>query len=116
MLKKTTTEESAKATLGSGNVFADLGLENSEELLAKAELIRHINAVIDNGGYTQKELANRLGVHQPQVSLLRRGALGNFSLERLLHFVVLLGGQVDIRIGVKSAGARRNPALQVSIG
>ena len=116
MPKKTTIKESAKATLGSGDVFADLGLENSEELLAKAELIRPINAVIDSGGYTKKELANRLGVHQPQVSLLRWGALGNFSLERLLHFVVLLGGQVDIRIGVKSAGARRSPALQVSIG
>ena len=108
MPKKTTPGESEKATLGSGNVFADLGLEDPEELLAKAELIRHINAVIDNKCYTQKELAKRLGIHQPQVSLLRRGALGNFSLERLLHFIVLLGGQVDILISVKSARTRRN--------
>ena len=70
MPKKTTTEEPAKAILGSGNVFADLGLENPEELLAKAELVRHINSVIDKRGYTQKELATHLGIHQPQVSLL----------------------------------------------
>jgi predicted XRE-type DNA-binding protein len=113
MPKKTTTEEPAKAILGSGNVFADLGLENPEELLAKAELIRHINTVIDKRGYTQKELATHLDIHQPQVSLLRRGALNNFSLERLLRFIILLGGQVDIRIAVKGHSGR---GIQVTFG
>ncbi len=30
-----------------GNVFADLGLENSDELLVKAELVRKISNIID---------------------------------------------------------------------
>jgi predicted XRE-type DNA-binding protein len=85
-----------KAELGSGNVFADLGLPNPEEHLAKAELASRIDAAIRQRRLTQAAAAQLLGVDQPKVSRLLRGYLTNFSVERLMHFLTLLGRDVEI--------------------
>ncbi|MFH1831723.1 MAG: helix-turn-helix transcriptional regulator, partial [bacterium] len=75
----------------SGNVFADLGLPNPEEALAKAELARQINFVIKKQKLTQKEAALLLGIDQPKISALISGRLSGFSLERLFRFLNELG-------------------------
>ena len=64
------------ATESSGNVFADLGLADPEEALAKAELARQIGALLAERGLTQAQAAALLGVDQPKVSALVRGRLG----------------------------------------
>jgi len=71
--------------VSSGNVFADLGLPNPEEALAKAELAHKIALLIQNKGLTQVQTAKLLGVDQPKVSALLRGRLSGFSLERLMR-------------------------------
>ena len=38
---------------GSGNVFADIGLPNPEEALAKAEIARQINRILMDRGLTK---------------------------------------------------------------
>jgi predicted XRE-type DNA-binding protein len=91
--------------VSSGNVFADLGLPNSEEALAKAELAQKITAVMQAKRMTQVELAKKLGVDQPKVSALVRGRLSGFSLERLMRFLLLLGQ--DIKITVQSSPRSR---------
>ncbi|HYM12365.1 MAG TPA: helix-turn-helix transcriptional regulator [Bryobacterales bacterium] len=81
---------------GSANVFADLGLPDAAEALAKAELVRRINRLIESRDLTQVQAARILGVDQPKVSALRRGELARFSLERLMRYIVLLGQDVEI--------------------
>ncbi|NEO93981.1 MAG: XRE family transcriptional regulator [Moorea sp. SIO3G5] len=71
----------------SGNVFADLGLENSDELIVKAELARKISSIIANQGMTQAAAAKVLGVDQPKVSALINGKLAGFSIVRLFRFL-----------------------------
>ncbi|WP_438941525.1 helix-turn-helix domain-containing protein [Moorena bouillonii] len=71
----------------SGNVFADLGLENSDELIVKAELARKISSIIANQGMTQAAAAKVLGVDQPKVSALINGKLAGFSIVQLFRFV-----------------------------
>lgn len=61
-------------TLGSGNVFKDLGLKNPEELLAKAKLAARIVQILEERNLSQTQAANLLGVDQPKVSLIYRGA------------------------------------------
>jgi predicted XRE-type DNA-binding protein len=39
--------EEIKIQSSSGNIFADLGLANSDELLIKAELVRQISKLLD---------------------------------------------------------------------
>ena len=53
---------------GSGNVFADVGIPNPEEALAKAEIARHVNRTIAARKLTQAEASKILGVPQPRVA------------------------------------------------
>ena len=58
-----------KSSESSGNVFADLGIENPEEALAKSELARQIAMLIKKKKLTQKRAAEILGIDQPKISL-----------------------------------------------
>jgi predicted XRE-type DNA-binding protein len=82
--------------VGSDNIFADLGLPNPEEHLAKAELASRIGEALRQRRLTQAAAAELLGIDQPKVSRLLRGYLTNFSVERLMHFLTLLGRDVEI--------------------
>ncbi len=95
-------------TVSSGNVFADLGLPNPEEALAKAELAHKITVLIRERGLTQAQAGKVLGVDQSKVSALIRGRLAGFSLERLMRFLLLLGQ--DIKITVQASPDARSKA------
>lgn len=90
---------------GSDNVFADLGVAEPEETLAKAELARRISEIIRRRRLTQRQTATLLGVDQPKVSALMRGQLYAFSTDRLLRFLTALDRDVEIVIKPK-AGSR----------
>jgi predicted XRE-type DNA-binding protein len=81
---------------GSGNVFADLGVAEPEEELAKAKLASHIRAVITRRELTQAQAASLIGLDQPKVSALMNGRLAGFSSDRLLRCLAALGLDVDI--------------------
>jgi len=91
----------------SGNIFADLGLEDADALLTNAELARQISATIKQRQLTQKEAAKILGVDQPKVSALSRGALKGFSTERLLHYLSCL--HFDVEIKIKPSSNKKRP-------
>lgn len=92
------SKNSADYEVGSGNVFADMGLPDPEEHLLKARLARLINRAIEEKGWTQRQTAGVLGVTQPKVSDLSRGRLKNFSVERLLGFLARLEHRVAITV------------------
>jgi predicted XRE-type DNA-binding protein len=99
--------------LGSGNVFADIGLPNAEEHLVKAELVYKIGALIKQHGLKQVEAAALFGVKQPDVSKMLRGDFRQFSVERLLRFLVALGQDVEIVVK-PPRNAHDRPALRVA--
>ena len=72
---------------GSGNVFADLGLPNSDELLAKAKIIGQMSDMIEARHLTQTQAAETLGIDQPSLSRLLRGRTSGFSMDRLIRQV-----------------------------
>jgi predicted XRE-type DNA-binding protein len=86
----------------SGNVFADLGLSNPDELLLKAELTDRISDLISDRKLTEAETAELLGVDRSTVSELLRGKLSGFSTESLFRFLNALGSNVEIRIVANS--------------
>ena len=97
---------------GGGNVFADIGLPNPEERLAKADLAIRIAQTIRSRRLTQTRAAHILRIDQPKISRLLRGQLSGFSTERLMHFLTLLGR--DVEINVKPASrSRRQGRLRV---
>jgi len=91
----------------SGNVFADLGLPDPEDALAKAKLASRICQLIEERGLTQMQAAKILGLDQPKISALMRGKLSGFSADRLLRFLNDLGQEVDIIIRPAKPPGRR---------
>ena len=96
-----------KIEKGSGNVFEDLGFENATEEQAKADLARQINILIKRREWNQTRAAKALKLTQPKISLLQRGQLKNFSLEKLMR--ILNDLNQDIEIVVRDRGSRRKP-------
>src|SRR3990167_11560444 len=82
----------------SGNVFADLGISNPEEALAKSQLAWEFSKIIKKKKLTQARVAQILKIKQPKVSLLLRGYLKSFSMERLFRFLNDLGQDIYIKI------------------
>jgi predicted XRE-type DNA-binding protein len=95
----------------SGNVFADMGLPDADELGTKARLGAAINQIIARKRLSQAEVATLLGINQPKVSALRHYKLEGFSVERLMHFLVALGQ--DVEIVVKSRPRSRSARIAV---
>jgi predicted XRE-type DNA-binding protein len=85
-----------KVTIGSGNVFADLGFANPEEELLKAKLVREIRAIIKRKKLTQTKAAALLGLKQPDVSALVTGRVGKFSIDRLVRCLDRMDYKVDV--------------------
>jgi predicted XRE-type DNA-binding protein len=56
------TQKSANHEEGSGNVFADLGLENADELFTRAELGFHVLRLLSLRRLMQREIAILLGI------------------------------------------------------
>ena len=81
---------------GSGNVFKDIGVPNAEEHLVKAQLILKIDTILKKRGLKQVDAAELFGVRQPDVSKMLRGEFRQFSVERLLRFLVALDQDVEI--------------------
>ncbi|NLN75180.1 MAG: XRE family transcriptional regulator [Armatimonadetes bacterium] len=90
-----------KVTESSGNVFADLGVMDAEETLAKAEVASRICDIIAERKLSQTAAAKLLGVDQPKVSALMRGKLDGFSSDRLFRFLNALDKDVEIVIKPK---------------
>lgn len=77
-----------------GSVLDDLALTRAEliEAKVKSDLWRDLVAHIAPLQLTQKQLAKRLGVHQPEVSNLLNGKLSKFTVGTLIHY----GAKLDL--------------------
>ena len=98
---------------GSRNVFKDIGVPNAEEHFVKAQLVFKIDTIMKGRGMKQVDAANLFGVRQPDISKMLRGEFRQFSIERLLRFLVALNQ--DVEIVVKPHRSKNNdPALRVA--
>jgi predicted XRE-type DNA-binding protein len=98
---------------GSRNVFKDLGVPNAEEHFVKAQLVFKIDTLMREHGLKQIDAADLFGIKQPDVSKMLRGQFRQFSVERLLRFLVALNQDVEIVVKPHRDG-RNAPALHVS--
>jgi len=104
-VKTKTRKKNNSVTEGSGNVFADMGVPEPEQALAKAKLAAKIAAAVEEEQLTQTEAAERLGTDKAKVSAIVRGRLDQFSTERLLQYAQMIGYDVEIRFSRRHAGA-----------
>jgi predicted XRE-type DNA-binding protein len=88
-----------------GNVYKDLGFSDDEaaNLLVRSELMLMVKDLIRERGWTQQEAATQLDVHQPRVSDLFQGRVGNFSVDALMSWLHKLGKEVIISVKDREA-------------
>ncbi len=97
---------------GSGNVYADLGYADADEMLIKAQLMSKIAEIIKRKGLTQTQAAALLEMPQPKLSNLLRGQFRGFSERRLMNCLTKLGR--DVQIVVKATPrSRRDGRLSI---
>jgi predicted XRE-type DNA-binding protein len=84
--------------LGSGNIFADIGLKDADELLIRAKLGYTVRMILEKRGLKQKEISELLKIDQSEVSKLMNGKYHLFSEGRLFGFLNKLDRKVTVRI------------------
>jgi predicted XRE-type DNA-binding protein len=97
----------------SGNVFADLGLEDADELFTRSRLGFHVYKLLIDRQLKQREIATLLGIKQPEVSHLMNGHFSRFTAEKMLDFLKRLDQKVTIRISQHRPG---EPYQEIGIG
>ena len=98
---------------GSYNVFAVIGVPNAEEHFVKAQLVFKIDTIMRARRLKQVDAAAMFGIRQPDVSKMLRGEFRQFSVERLMRFLVALGQDVEIVVRPHS-GIDSAPVLRVA--
>jgi predicted XRE-type DNA-binding protein len=91
----------------------DIGVPNAEEHLVKAQLVFKIDTILKKRGLKQAEAADLFGVRQPDVSKMLGGDFRQFSVERLLRFLVALNH--DVEIVVKPHRGRNEAAAMLVV-
>lgn len=82
--------------IGSGNIFADLGLPNAEEHQLKAALVVQLKRLIAERGLTQVAAAKLIQMKQPDLSKLLRGQLRLVSVEKLMRMLTAFDQDIEI--------------------
>jgi len=75
---------------GSGNVFADLGLKDPEERLAKALLASRILDGLESRGWEPGQVAVALALSETEAARLMAGRPSGFSVGRLTELLALV--------------------------
>ncbi len=88
----------------SGNVFADLGLDNAPELFTRAQIGFHVYQILKQRNLKQREIAKLLGISQSDVSHLMNGHFSQFTTDKLLDFLKHLNMKVTISISPHQEG------------
>ena len=100
MTKKTAVRiiNGIEVEMGSGNVFADLGLPDADKLKIESGLVIEITKAMRTMGITQKAAAERMGISQPKVSAMLRGDFTNLSERKLMDCLNRLGYDIEIKV------------------
>jgi predicted XRE-type DNA-binding protein len=105
MRRKRVMQGAIAVEKSSGNVYADLGYADSDDMLVKAQIVTKIAEIIEQRGLTQEQAAKVLRLTQPKISRLLRGQFRGISERRLLRCLTRLGR--DVQVIVKRTPKRR---------
>jgi len=72
--------------------------EEAANLRTRADLMRKIAEIIEEGRWSLKEAATRCHVTQPRINDLLRGRISRFSLDALVNIATALGRRVHVEL------------------
>lgn len=87
-----------------GNIFADLGLPDAENLLAKSGLAVVLLRSIRELGLTRSAAAQRIGISQRKLSNILRGRFDNIGAGVIADCLKALGHDIEYCVGPRHEG------------
>ncbi|MHC5779954.1 MAG: helix-turn-helix domain-containing protein [Nostoc sp.] len=87
----------------SGNIFADLGLEDADELFTRGKIGIQVLRLLKQRNLKQREISELLGIPQPEVSHLMKGEFQRFSEGKLLIFLKRLDTEITLHLRPRNA-------------
>jgi predicted XRE-type DNA-binding protein len=82
----------------SGNVFADLDLDDADEMFMRGKIGIQVVKLLKERNLKQREISELLGIAQPEVSHLMKGEFQRFSEGKLLIFLKRLDTEITLHI------------------
>lgn len=89
------------------NVYAELGFQDAEQMLVKAQLVAKIAEILRERGWTQQRAAQVLGLSQPKLSKMLRGQFRGVSEIKMMDCLVRLGRDVKIVVAPEAESSGR---------
>jgi predicted XRE-type DNA-binding protein len=90
------TKRRSKVEASSGNIFADLGLPDAEEMLPKSTIVIELRRLIGERKLTQTAAARLIGIGQADLSRIMRGQFRGYSEAKLMRMLTAFGQDVEI--------------------
>ena len=89
-----------KMTVGSGNVFEDIGFapDQAAAMLARETLLIALEKELRKRGKKQQELADELGIPRTRISEVMNLKADKFSADKLVSLLHRAGKKVEIRV------------------
>lgn len=97
-------KEQIEVVEGTENIFADIGLDNADELLARAQIGVEVLKILQERQLKQREIAALLNIRQPEVSHLMNGRFSRFTEGKLMGFLKKLDREVILVINRPKQG------------
>ena len=85
-----------KVEVGSGNIFADLGLPDAEDMLLKSTIVIELRRLIKHRKLTQTAAAKLVGVSQADLSKILHGHFRGYSESKLMRMLTAFDQDVEI--------------------
>jgi len=99
-----TTKQEPEYEVSSGNVFADLELDDADELLTRAQLGHTVRLLLKARKLKQRDIGVLLGIDQSEVSKLVNGQYHLFAEGRLFAFLKRLEQKITIHVSRRQKG------------
>lgn len=96
----------ANSTPNSGNVYADLGFDDPDEEMVKAELALVNSRYIGQQQWTDDQAARTLGIKAERLAAVREGRLGRVSITNLIQLLRRMNFDVEISVAPNPSAAR----------
>ncbi len=96
----------AKIEIGSGNIFADLGLPDAGPRFLKVQIVSELYRLTNQRKLTQARAGKLMGISQPEVSRMFKGNFREYSIERLMEFLTSFDRDIQILVKLRKKTGR----------
>jgi predicted XRE-type DNA-binding protein len=90
------TTRRRKVEVGSGDIFADLGLPDAANMLLKSTIAIELHRLIKQRTLTQSAAAKLIGISQGDLSKVHRGQFRGYSEAKLMRMLTAFDQDVEI--------------------